>query len=172
MTNQSMCVIGIILCIVLIPKYLRLPKSLQLLYQDKFGQLLLLILAVVVGSYNFTCGILLTLLFLSIIIQTTSNKSIEGFEDGDVDTEYKNATVDTGSIVSTVDEVVPSMEDESDMKLSEEFVDTSDETNTSVPSLDILSQELQDTQKQLKILETDFNKYQKKKNKKQVEKKN
>ena len=145
-TNQSMCVIGIILCIVLIPKYLRLPKSLELLYQDKFGQLLLLILAVVVGSYNFTCGVLLALLFLSIILQTTGNiKSIEGFED-----------------------VNPEMEEDDDMKLNEEFVDIPDETNTSVPSLDVLSQELQDTQKQLKILETDFNKYQKKESKKPV----
>ncbi len=162
MTNQSMCVIGIILFIVLIPKYLQLPKSLELLYQDKFGQLLLLILAVVVGSYNFTCGLLLTLLFLSIIIQTTCN--IEGFEDSDI--EDKVVTVDTGSIVSTVDKVAPSMEDESDMKLTEEFVDTTDETNTSSPSLDILSKELENTQKKLKMLETDINKYQKKETKK------
>ena len=48
MTNQSMCVIVIILCILLIPKYLQLPKSLELLYQDKFGQLLLLILAALI----------------------------------------------------------------------------------------------------------------------------
>ena len=148
MTSQSMCVIVIILCIVLIPKYLQLPKSLELLYQDKFGQLLLLILAVVVGSYNFTCGILLTLLFLSIIIQTTSN--IEGFEDGNTDT------------VDSVNKADVSMEDEPDMKLNEEFVDTSDESNTSDPSLDKLTKELQDTQNQLKLLETNLNKYQKK----------
>ena len=171
-TNQSMYVIGIILCIILIPKYLQLPKSLELLYQDKFGQLLLLILAVVVGSYNFTCGLLLTLLFLSIIIQTTSNmKYVEYFEDvsdNNLDMVDMVDNVDNVDKVDTTDKVDVSVDDGEDMKLSEEFVDTSDETNTSVPSLDVLSKELQDTQKQLKVLETDLNKYQKKESKKQV----
>ena len=44
-TNQSICVIGIITAIVVIPRYLRLPHSLELLYHDKIGQLLLLVLA-------------------------------------------------------------------------------------------------------------------------------
>jgi hypothetical protein len=86
-TNQSICVIGIIIAIVVIPRYLRLPQSLELLYHDKIGQLLLLVLAVVVGSYNFACGVLLAVLFLSIMLQTQNNymNGLEGFEDYEMD---------------------------------------------------------------------------------------
>lgn len=137
-TNQSIYVIGIITAIVVIPKYLTLPQSLELLYHDKIGQLLLLVLAVVVASYNFTCGVLLALLFLSIMLQTQNNSMnrTEGFEDYNMDEDV-------------------------DMKLNEDFnntEDTTDNANT-VPSLDELTKELKDSQKQLKVLENDLIKY-------------
>ena len=148
-TNESICVIGIITAIVIVPRYLRLPESLELLYHDKIGQLLLLVLAVVVGSYNFTCGVLLALLFLSIMLQTQNNaiNMTEGFEDYNMD-------------------------EDADMKLNEDFNNTEETTDTpsminntvdniAVPSLDDLTKELKDSQKQLKVLEKDLSKYKK-----------
>ena len=116
-TNQSICVIGIITAIVVIPRYLRLPPSLELLYHDKIGQLLLLVLAVVVGSYNFTCGVLLALLFLSIMLQTQNNymNGTEGFEDYDMD---EDADMKLNEDFDDVD-----MDEDVDTELNESFED-------------------------------------------------
>ena len=62
-TKQSMCIIMVIIAITVIPKYIKLPQSLELLFQDRIGQMLLLILAITMGTYNFICGVLLSLLF-------------------------------------------------------------------------------------------------------------
>ena len=127
-TNQSICVIGIITAIVVIPRYLRLPQSLELLYHDKIGQLLLLVLAVVVGSYNFICGVLLALLFLSIMLQTQNNyiNGTEGFEDYNMDEDddmklnedFDNVDMDEDVDVDT--ELKESFEDV-DKELNEDF---------------------------------------------------
>lgn len=87
-SNNSACVIGVIALIAVIPRYIQLPNSLELLFHDMIGQLLLLLLAITVGSYNFTCGVLLVILFLSIMLQSKikSKYASEGFidyEEGD-----------------------------------------------------------------------------------------
>jgi hypothetical protein len=75
---EPICAILIIFAILSVPKYLPLPDSLVLLYHDMFGQILLLLFAVLVGSYSFLCGVLLVILFISIMIQTKYYVS-EGF---------------------------------------------------------------------------------------------
>jgi hypothetical protein len=75
---EPICAILIIFAILSVPKYLQLPDSLVLLYHDMFGQILLLLFAVLVGSYSFLCGVLLVILFISIMIQTKYYVS-EGF---------------------------------------------------------------------------------------------
>ena len=59
-------------------KYVKLPDSLVLLFHDMFGQILLLLFAILVGSYSFLCGVLLVILFISIMMQTKT-ESFEGF---------------------------------------------------------------------------------------------
>lgn len=80
-TNQSLCVLGMIVAVAIIPKYVTLPEGLELLFNDKIGQLLLLGLAIAVGSYNFTCGLLLAVLFLSIMLKPIKKTHTEGFSD-------------------------------------------------------------------------------------------
>lgn len=77
MINQTeiVCEILIILLIVLVPRYIQLPNSLELLFHDTIGQILLLLVAVFIGAHNLLCGILLVIFFVSIMLQTT-----EGFE--------------------------------------------------------------------------------------------
>ncbi len=87
-TKLSICVFAIIIAIAIIPKYVKLPSSLELLFKDRIGQLLLLILALAIGSYNFICGVLIALLFLSITIQSSTTNKIEGFTDLDSEDEY------------------------------------------------------------------------------------
>ena len=57
-TKQSMCIIMVIIAITVIPKYIKLPQSLELLFQDRIGQMLLLILAITMDTYNFICSLL------------------------------------------------------------------------------------------------------------------
>jgi len=75
---EPICAILIIFAILSVPKYLQLPDSLVLLYHDMFGQILLLLFALLVGSYSFLCGVLLVILFISIMLQTKAYVS-EGF---------------------------------------------------------------------------------------------
>jgi hypothetical protein len=81
LTSQSLCVLGMIVAVAIIPKYITLPEGLELLFQDKIGQLLLLGLAIAVGSYNFICGLFLAMLFLSIMLKRNRQIAQEGFSD-------------------------------------------------------------------------------------------
>ena len=79
--NEIVCILVIIALAVVIPRYVKLPKNVELLFNDRIGQLLLLLLAVMIGSYNFVCGVLLVVLFLSIILTVSKSNSIEVFEN-------------------------------------------------------------------------------------------
>ncbi len=76
--NETICAVVIILLILSVPKYIKLPDSLELLFHDTFGQILLLLFAILIGSYSFLCGVLLVILFISIMLQTKKDVS-EGF---------------------------------------------------------------------------------------------
>jgi hypothetical protein len=88
LTSQSLCVLGMIVAVAIIPKYITLPEGLELLFQDRIGQLLLLGLAVAIGSYNFTCGLFLAVLFLSIMLKPTKIQH-EGFSDFNEDDDME-----------------------------------------------------------------------------------
>jgi hypothetical protein len=77
-SGEAVCAVLIILAILSVPKYFKLPDSLELLFHDVFGQILLLLFAILIGSYSFLCGILLVVLFISIILQTKKSVT-EGF---------------------------------------------------------------------------------------------
>ncbi len=79
--NEIVCILVIIALAVVIPRYVKLPMNVELLFNDRIGQLLLLLLAVMIGSYNFVCGVLLVVLFLSIMIKVSKSNSVEGFEN-------------------------------------------------------------------------------------------
>jgi hypothetical protein len=81
--NQTICAVIIICFIVIIPRYIELPKNIKLLFNDRIGQILLLLLAIFIGSYNFVCGVLLIILFLSIMLN--SQNITEGFESGEIE---------------------------------------------------------------------------------------
>jgi hypothetical protein len=81
---EIVCAIFLILLIVLVPKYIKLPHSLELLLHDTIGQILLLLIAVFVGAHNLLCGVLLVIFIVSIMLQTT-----EGF---DVEKKNKKST--------------------------------------------------------------------------------
>jgi hypothetical protein len=95
-STEPVCAVLIILAILSVPKYVKLPDSLVLLFHDMFGQILLLLFAILVGSYSFLCGILLVILFISIMMQTKVS-TMEGFV-GSSDSDMalnKKKTVDT-----------------------------------------------------------------------------
>jgi hypothetical protein len=77
MNNQTeiVCAMFLILLIILVPKYIQLPNSIELLLHDTIGQILLLLIAVFVGAHNLLCGVLLVIFIVSIMLQTR-----EGFE--------------------------------------------------------------------------------------------
>ncbi len=91
LTKLSICVFAVIIAIAIIPKYVKLPASLELLFKDKIGQILLLVLALAIGSYNFICGVLIALLFLSITIQLNTPHNIEGFDNSSEDEDEYEA---------------------------------------------------------------------------------
>jgi hypothetical protein len=119
-SNEIVCAVIIIALAVIIPRYIRLPKNVELLFNDRIGQILLLLLAVMVGSYNFVCGVLLVVLFLSIMINVSS---VEGFEnpadseDEDVVMESENfeedvaAEEESSPTPSTSDEKIKELEE-------------------------------------------------------------
>lgn len=76
--NETICGVVIIALIVIVSRYIELPNSIQLLFNDRIGQVLLLLLAVFIGSYNFLCGVLLVVLFLSIMLKPKNLQ--EGFD--------------------------------------------------------------------------------------------
>ncbi len=86
MNNQSeiVCALVLILLIVLVPRYIQLPNSVERLFNDTFGQILLLLIAVFIGAHNLLCGVLLVIFLVSIMLQTT-----EGF---DADNKKKKIT--------------------------------------------------------------------------------
>jgi hypothetical protein len=73
--TEIVCSVVLIILIVLVPRYIQLPNNVELLFHDRIGQVLLLLLAIFVGSYNLLCGVLLVILFLSLMLKTT-----EGFD--------------------------------------------------------------------------------------------
>ncbi len=167
-SNNSACVIGVITLIAVIPRYIQLPKSLELLFHDMIGQLLLLILAITVGSYNFTCGVLLVILFLSIMLQSKTIKysGDEGFinyEEGDdkdmelnenFDTTKKTKkSVDTQDDEEVKVEEVEEVEEEPTPKSTKNTKMKKDNS-----SVDDLKQELRDSQKKIKDLEAKMKK--------------
>ena len=79
-SSEILWAVIIILLAVIIPRYVKLPTNVELLFKDRIGQLLLLLLAVMIGSYNFLCGVLMVVLFLSIMINISSVNT-EGFEN-------------------------------------------------------------------------------------------
>jgi hypothetical protein len=116
-SNEIVCAVIIIVLAVIIPRYIRLPKNVELLFNDRIGQILLLLLAVMVGSYNFVCGVLLVVLFLSIMINVSS---VEGFEnpadseDEDIVIESENFEEDVAAeeeSSSTSDEKIKELEE-------------------------------------------------------------
>jgi hypothetical protein len=86
MNNQSeiVCALVLILLIVLVPRYIQLPNSVERLFHDTIGQILLLLIAVFIGAHNLLCGVLLVIFLVSIMLQTT-----EGF---DADNKKKKIT--------------------------------------------------------------------------------
>jgi hypothetical protein len=167
-SNNSVCVISVIALIAVIPRYIQLPKSLELLFHDTVGQLLLLLLAITVGSYNFTCGLLLVVLFLSIMLQ--SKYSSEGFidyeEKEDTDMELnenfdstKKKTKKTVAMKDQEEANTEDVEEEANTKDVEE--EKPKPTKISRPSptpnnsvVNDLKQELQASQKRIKALES------------------
>jgi hypothetical protein len=109
-SNEIVCAVIIIVLAVIIPRYIRLPKNVELLFNDRIGQILLLLLAVMVGSYNFVCGVLLVVLFLSIMINVSS---VEGFENP-ADSEDEDIVIESENF-------------EEDVAAEEESSPTSDE---------------------------------------------
>jgi hypothetical protein len=73
--SEVVCSIILILLIVIVPRYINLPNNIELLFHDRIGQVLLLLIAIFIGSYNLLCGVLLVILFLSIMLKPT-----EGFD--------------------------------------------------------------------------------------------
>jgi len=88
--NETICGVVIIALIVIVSRYIELPNSIQLLFNDRIGQVLLLLLAVFIGSYNFLCGVLLVVLFLSIMLKPKNLQ--EGF-DSEMDLEPEEIEV-------------------------------------------------------------------------------
>jgi len=181
----------VIIAITVIPKYIKLPQSLELLFQDRIGQMLLLILAITMGTYNFICGVLLSLLFLSIIIQTSQTKT-EGFKDYDdmdkdddemkledtesfqdeteEDTESSNKTnkpKPTKSSKSSTKSIktLPSMEDyelKSTKPTKTSEEDTTETTHTNDLNVKNLKDELKTSQDEIRNLELKLNQLQSK----------
>lgn len=155
-SNKSACVIGVIALIAVVPRYIELPKSLELLFNDRVGQLLLLLLAITVGSYNFTCGILLTVLFLSVMLQSKSmqNEGFIDYEEGDDKDMELNENFDSATKKKA----------KKDM-MEETPVPTKRTKPTPSPNVvDDLKQEIKSSQKKIKELESKLQESESKKN--------
>jgi hypothetical protein len=127
------------------------------------GQLLLLLLAVTVGSYNFTCGILLAVLFLSIMLQSkTKSDRHEGFvdyEEGDDKDMELNENFDSANAKKKVSKNTEEDMDETEMETTPTPKSTRVPKMTSKPEantnvIDELKQEIKDSQKKIQDLES------------------
>jgi hypothetical protein len=149
--NEIICGVIIISFIVIIPRYIELPKSIELLFNDRIGQVLLLLLAIFIGSYNFLCGVLLIILFLSIMLKL--QKINEGFESGEIEIKSEPFEDDEEDKEEFEDDVEEDKEEfEDDMKLeSEYFADGED-----------ASEEVANYQEQIKKLESKIDKLESK----------
>uniref|UniRef100_A0A6C0E5Q5 Uncharacterized protein n=1 Tax=viral metagenome TaxID=1070528 RepID=A0A6C0E5Q5_9ZZZZ len=86
----TLSLIGLIAVAITVPRYIKMPESLELLFHDRMGQILLLGLAAVIGSYNFAVGLMLAVFFMTLMVN--SNKSVEGFDnhnDVDMDMDFE-----------------------------------------------------------------------------------
>ncbi len=143
--SEIVCALVIILLIVLVPRYIQLPNSLELLFHDTIGQILLLLVAVFIGAHNLLCGVLLVIFFVSIMLQTT-----EGF---DVDKKNKKSTsMSEEESKSMSEEDTPSMSEKDTPSMSEEepIPDPEKETQiktyqTAINSLQSKINELEET---------------------------
>jgi hypothetical protein len=109
-SGEPVCAVLIILAILSVPRYFRLPESLELLFHDMFGQILLLLFAILVGSYSFLCGVLLVVLFITIMLQLKAPVS-EGFV-GTIDPDMalgKPKSVDGFEDMPTMPTMMPTM---------------------------------------------------------------
>jgi hypothetical protein len=171
-SNNSACVIGVIALIAVIPRYIQLPKSLELLFHDMIGQLLLLLLAITVGSYNFTCGVLLVVLFLSIMLQSKRGSVSEGFidyEEGEDKDMELNENFDTATKKTKKTSNMEEEDKTKDMEEEDKTKDMEDIEEKPMPTkkpvkitkdtsvVDNLKQELQASQKKIKALESRMN---------------
>jgi hypothetical protein len=166
LSNQSLCVLSMIFVVAMVPKYVQIPDSLLLLFKDTIGQLLLLGLAIAVGSYNFTCGLLLAVLFLSLMIKLNmyGNKTTEGFVN------YKEGEDSDMKLGESFED----MEDSTEKKKTEKSTDTKSTKTTKTPKttktvenndlkeLDMnqLKTELKSSQQLIKSLEDQLAEYQ------------
>lgn len=106
--TEIVCAMFLILLIVLVPKYIQLPNSVELLLRDTIGQILLLLIAVFVGAHNLLCGVLLVIFIVSIMLQTT-----EGFE---VEKKNKKTPEPTQEQIQSEEENTSDPEKESQIK--------------------------------------------------------
>jgi hypothetical protein len=77
---EVVCSVVLILLAVLIPRYVKLPKNIKLLFNDRISQVLLLALVILIVIYNFLCGVLLFVFFASMMIASSQNNTVEGFD--------------------------------------------------------------------------------------------
>ena len=73
---EVVCSVVLILLAVLIPRYVKLPKNIKLLFNDRISQVLLLALVILIVIYNFLCGVLLFVFFASMMIFLRSAEGI------------------------------------------------------------------------------------------------
>jgi hypothetical protein len=89
LSAPTLSLIGVIAVAVAVPKYIKMPESLELLFNDRMGQILLLGLSAVIGSYNFAVGLMVAVFFMTLMV---SGKSVEGFDnhmDMDFEEDFK-----------------------------------------------------------------------------------
>ncbi len=140
--NETICGVVIIALILIVSRYVELPKSIQLLFNDRIGQVLLLLLAVFIGSYNFLCGVLLAVLFLSIML--TSKNIQEGFES-EMDLEPEEIEIKSEPF------------EDDDMKLNSENFGDEDDDEHFQDDVD-KEEEIAKYQEQIKKLESKIDK--------------
>jgi hypothetical protein len=118
LSTSALSLIGIIAIAVAVPKYIKMPESLELLFQDRVGQILLLGLAAVIGSYNFAVGLMLAVFFMSLMVNT---RAVEGFDNhGDFEEDFKEDQMENEDLEKEQNFNENPMEDE-DLKKEQNF---------------------------------------------------
>jgi hypothetical protein len=166
-SNNSACVIGVIALIAVVPRYIELPKSLELLFHDTIGQLLLLLLAITVGSYNFTCGVLLAVLFLSVMLQSKrmQNEGFIDYEEGDDKDMELNENFDSAAKKKASKKT----EEDKETEMETESTPAPTKRATKPNVVDDLKEEIKESQKKIKDLESKLKESESKKNNKMDE---